>query len=302
MSPMELNRIINIFSTVVAFVYLQTYEIIRQKNNLLLLAHQHFYNFAVMIFVDTHTHLYLDQFDDDRSEVVEHALDKGVKYFILPNIDEKSKEKMLQVSRQWPEHMLPMTGLHPTSVKEEFDKQLEQVFIDLDTNKFYGVGEIGIDLYWDTSMEEQQRRAFSLQCQKAVELDLPVSIHMRNSFDAVVEEIRKLNDDRLRGVFHCFTGTEKQALQAVEMGFHLGIGGVLTFKNSGLHNEIRNIPLEHIVLETDSPYLTAHPYRGQRNESAYIPLIARRLAEIKMTDIETVAEKTTENARKIFRF
>lgn len=255
-----------------------------------------------MIFVDTHTHLYLDQFDDDRDEVVEHALAKGVNHFLLPNIDEGSKERMLQVTRKWPQRMLPMTGMHPTSVKEDFEEQLEQVFSDLDKEKYYGIGEIGIDLYWDTSLEEQQRHAFRLQCLKAAELDLPVSIHMRNSFDAVVEEIKKLNDDRLRGVFHCFTGTEAQAWQAVELGFHLGIGGVLTFKNSGLHNEIRNIPLEHIVLETDSPYLTPHPFRGQRNESAYIPLIARRLADIKMTDIETVAEKTTENARKIFRF
>lgn len=255
-----------------------------------------------MIFADTHTHLYAKEFDDDRSQVLEHALEKGVQYFLLPNIDQESVAPMHQLCDQHPENMLPMMGLHPTSVKENYEDQLQQLFQNFNTRKYHAVGEIGIDLYWDKSLEKEQRKAFRLQCEEAVKLDLPVSIHMRDSYDAIMEELKDYNNKNLRGIFHCFTGTEQQALQATEMGFMLGIGGVLTFKNSRLGNEIKNIPLEHIVFETDSPYLTPHPFRGKRNESAYIPLIARKMADIKMMDIEKVAKKTTENAKQLFRF
>ncbi|MFO8086652.1 MAG: TatD family hydrolase [Bacteroidales bacterium] len=253
-----------------------------------------------MIFVDTHTHLYTEAFDNDRHEVISKALQKGVTYFLLPNIDAASIERMEKVSREFQPHMFPMMGLHPTSIKKNYELQLQEVFQHLETGNYYGIGEIGIDLYWDKTLEKEQRQAFRIQCQKAIEKDLPVSIHMRNAFNVVVEEIKALNDSRLRGVFHCFTGTKEQAKQAIDLGFALGTGGVLTFKNAALDTVLRDIELKHLVLETDAPYLAPHPFRGKRNESAYIPLIAQKLADTKGVDLETIAQKTTENAKALF--
>ncbi|MGM0612834.1 MAG: TatD family hydrolase [Bacteroidota bacterium] len=255
-----------------------------------------------MIFTDTHTHLYAAEFDDDRNEVIQSAIDKGVKNFMLPNIDEASVERLHNLCDQWPENMYPMMGLHPSSVRENYETQLSGIFNYLQTRKYHAIGEIGIDLYWDTSLENEQRKAFRLQCEKAVEKDLPVIIHMRNSYEAIIEEIKDYNNNRLGGIFHCFTGNENQAKEIIDLGFSIGIGGVLTFKNARLSKEIQNIPIEKIVLETDSPYLSPHPFRGKRNESSHIPLIARVLADIKSMTIEQVAEITTANAKQIFRF
>mgnify|MGYP006277478595 CR=1 FL=1 len=255
-----------------------------------------------MILTDTHTHLYAKEFDHDREEVIKSAFQKGVQYFLLPNIDESSINPLHELCNQWPGHVLPMMGLHPTSVTQDFESQLQQIFGLFNNRKYHAVGEIGIDLYWDTSLEQEQRIAFIQQCKNAIEMDLPVAIHMRNSYEAIMDELKKLNDSRLRGVFHCFTGNHEQAAEILDMGFYLGIGGVLTFKNTKLGNVIKDVPLEKIVLETDAPYLAPHPYRGKRNESSYIPLIARKLADINQTDIEIVAEKTTTNAKQLFGF
>ncbi|MCF8219057.1 MAG: TatD family hydrolase [Bacteroidales bacterium] len=254
------------------------------------------------MFTDTHTHLYAAEFDDDRNEIIQRAIDKGVTNFMLPNIDEASIDPLHKLCDQWPENMYPMMGLHPSSVQENYKTQLSGIFDYLQNRKYYAIGEIGIDLYWDTSLEKEQRKAFRMQCETAVEKDLPVVIHMRNSYDAVIEEIKDYNSSRLGGIFHCFTGTETQAKEIINLGFSIGIGGVLTFKNARLSKEILNIPIEKIVLETDSPYLSPHPFRGKRNESSHIPLIARILADIKNMTIEQVAEITTANAKQIFRF
>jgi TatD DNase family protein len=255
-----------------------------------------------MILADTHTHLYVSEFDEDRNAVVERALEKGVRNFFLPNIDHSSVESLNELCDQWPEHMFPMMGLHPTSVRENYEEQIEQLFARLQEREYFAVGEIGIDLYWDQTYEAEQRKAFQLQCEKAAQWDLPVSVHMRNSYEALLEELQRMDGKRPKGIFHCFTGNRQQAEEITDLGFYLGIGGVLTFKNSGLGQEIRDIPLEHIVLETDSPYLSPHPHRGKRNESAYLRLIARKLADVKDVSLEEVAEKTTRNAQEIFKY
>ncbi|MFW6019043.1 MAG: TatD family hydrolase [Bacteroidales bacterium] len=255
-----------------------------------------------MIFTDTHTHLYAEEFDDDRNDVIRRALDKGVENFLLPNIDETSIDSLHNLCDQWPQNMYPMMGLHPSSVQKNYETQLDGIFDHLEKRKYYAIGEIGIDLYWDKTLENEQRKAFRLQCEKAVEKDLPLVIHMRNSYEAIIQEIKDYNNSQLEGVFHCFTGDEKQAKEIIDLGFSIGIGGVLTFKNARLSQEIRNIPIDKIVLETDSPYLSPHPFRGKRNESSYIPLIARRLSDIKNEPIAHIAEKTTTNAKQLFRF
>lgn len=255
-----------------------------------------------MILADTHTHLYVSEFDEDRNAVIKRALEKDVRYFFLPNIDHSSVESLKILCDQWPGHMFPMIGLHPTSVRENYEEQIEELLGQMQERKYYAIGEIGIDLYWDQTYEAEQRKAFQLQCEKAAQWDLPVSIHMRNSYDVLIEELQRMNGKRPGGIFHCFTGDEQQAREILDLGFYLGIGGVLTFRNSGLDKEIRDIPLERIVLETDSPYLSPHPHRGKRNESAYLRLIARKLADVKGVTPEDVAEKTTQNAKDIFKY
>lgn len=258
--------------------------------------------FCPMIFTDTHTHLYAEEFDEDRNKVINRALSKEVKNFLLPNIDLNSIDKLHNLCNEWPENMYPMMGLHPSSVGKNYESQLTDIYDHFRDNTYYAVGEIGIDLYWDKTLEKEQRKAFRIQCEKAVEKDLPVIIHMRDSYDAIIQEIKDYNNSQLRGIFHCFTGDENQAKEIINLGFSIGIGGVLTFKNARLSKEIQDIPLEKMVLETDSPYLSPHPFRGKRNESSNIPLIGRKLADIKGLDIEQVAEKTTANAKQIFRF
>jgi TatD DNase family protein len=256
-----------------------------------------------MNFIDTHTHLYAEEFDPDRDAVIQQAIDKGVDRFLLPAIDKSYYERMMLVIGRHREHCFPMIGLHPTSVKANFHEELDFVKETLGKNreKFYGIGEIGIDLYWDKTFINEQTYALNYQLDLAIEYQLPVAIHTRNSFEIAIKMIREKNNPELKGVFHCFSGSVEQAQQAIELGFMLGIGGIITYKNSGLQKVMEVTGLTHFVLETDAPYLPPIPYRGQRNESAFIPVIAEKVAEIKQVSVEEVAEQTTQNAVSLFK-
>ncbi len=250
--------------------------------------------------VDTHAHLYLDQFKDDIDETMQRALDNGVQHILLPNIDLSSTESLWKLVDQYPKHCFPMIGLHPCSVNESVNEELQHVEQQLATGKYIAIGEIGIDLYWDKTFLNDQIQAFEKQMEWAKEMNLPVAIHCRDSFDEIFASVEKAQDGRLKGVLHCFTGNEQQAERAVGLGLHLGLGGVFTFKNSGLSKAIKNIPLQKLVLETDSPYLAPTPYRGKRNESAYVKLVAEKLAEVKNVSLKEVASTTTANAKDLF--
>lgn len=255
-----------------------------------------------MNFIDTHTHLFLEEFNEDRDLIIESAIEKGVNRFFLPNIDSSSINDMLALSKKYPENCFPMMGLHPTSVKENFEEELELVEKYLEKEKFYGVGETGIDLYWDKTFIEEQERAFRYQIKLAKKYKLPIIIHVRDSFNEVFKIVDELNDDSLSGIFHCFSGDYNQAEKIIGYkGFKLGIGGVITFKNSNLSEIISKIDLQHIVLETDAPFLAPVPKRGRRNESAYLIYIAQKIAELHNISIETVAEISTKNARQLFK-
>jgi len=251
-----------------------------------------------LILTDTHTHLYASEFDSERTQMLERAIAAGVNKFFLPNIDSSSVEGMFALCEQFPENCFPMMGLHPTSVKENFEEELQKLKPYFGKKKMYAVGEIGIDLYWDKTFFPQQQQAFETQIKWANEFSLPIVIHSRNSFDEIVEVLEKNKNPH--GIFHCFSGTKEQAEKAIALGFKLGIGGVLTYKNSGLPQVIAEIDLKHLVLETDSPYLTPVPHRGKRNESLYITLVAQKLAEIKNITVKEVAEVTTANAKEVF--
>lgn len=255
-----------------------------------------------MHLIDTHTHLFAQQFDEDRFEVVQRALEKGVRQMLLPNIDTNSILPMLDLCAEFPENCFPMIGLHPCDIKENYIEELTFFEEWLQKEKFVAVGEIGIDLYWDKSTLSIQEDAFRRQVELAKKYKLPVAIHVRNSFDEVLSIIDGLNDDNLSGVFHCFTGDEAQANHIINYGgFKLGIGGVVTFKNSGLDKTLRTISIEHLILETDSPYLAPTPYRGKRNESSYVVIIAKKLAEIYGKSLEEIASITTQNAKELFK-
>ena len=255
-----------------------------------------------MNFIDTHTHLYAEEFDADRDAVIRNAVEKGVSKLLLPAIDKSYYERMMRVVEEHPLHCFPMTGLHPTSVKGDFEEELSFVKETLvkDRKRFKGIGEIGIDLYWDKTFADEQAQAFSFQLDLAIEYRLPVAIHTRNSFEIAIRIIRQKNNPQLKGVFHCFSGSVEQAKEATDLGFLLGIGGIITYKNSGLQKVVEETGLQHLLLETDAPYLPPVPHRGQRNESAYIPLIAGKIAELKHTTVEEVAETTTRNAVTLF--
>ncbi|NUO03684.1 MAG: TatD family hydrolase [Saprospiraceae bacterium] len=252
------------------------------------------------MLVDTHAHLYLEQFDEDRDAMMQRALEAGVGRIYLPNIDTRTVEAMLAVEAAYPEQCFCMMGMHPCSVKENYEAELATLRSWLERRPFCAVGEIGIDLYWDKTFFEAQQKAFTTQVAWALEFDLPIVIHLRDSFDEVVDLLKPIRDQRLRGIFHCFGGSVEQAETAISMGFLLGIGGVLTYKKSGLDETLKHIGLEHLVLETDSPYLTPVPHRGKRNESAYVRIVAERLAEVKQVDLAEIAEVTTRNALRIF--
>jgi len=256
----------------------------------------------VMELIDTHTHLFSEEFNDDRVEIINEALAKNITKFFLPNIDSLSIESVLKLSKEFPNICYPMVGLHPTSVNINYKEELQLVEKYLQNELFYGIGETGIDLYWDKTFLKQQEEAFRFQIELAKKHKLPIVIHVRNSFEEVLAIVDELNDSNLTGIFHCFSGNYEQALKIIEYGgFKLGIGGVVTFKNSGLAEIVSKIELEHLVLETDSPYLAPVPYRGKRNKSAYLIEIAKKIAESKGIGIEEVAKVTTENAKKIFK-
>lgn len=253
------------------------------------------------MLIDTHTHLYVPQFDKDQTEVIERAIADDVEQFYLPNIDSTTIESMLDLEKKYPEHCFPMMGLHPCSVKENYEEELVIVKKWLDQRSFVAVGEIGLDLYWDKSFFEQQKAAFRTQIAWAKELNIPIVIHSRDSTAEVIEILALEKDERLRGIFHCFGGSVAEAEAIIDLGFYLGIGGVLTFKKSGLDKTLEHVDLQHIVLETDSPYLAPTPYRGKRNESSYVRLVAEKLASVKQTSFAEVAEITTKNAQAIFQ-
>ena len=253
-----------------------------------------------MKLVDTHTHLYTEEFDADRGAVIHNALANRVEYMLLPNIDSSSLDAMLLLARTFPRHCFPMMGLHPTSVNDQYEKELELVEKELSQNRYTGVGEIGVDLYWDKSFQGQQEDAFRRQLKLAKKYRLPVSIHTRDAFDITLRIVKEELDSDLKGVFHCFTGTIDDAKKIMDTGFKMGIGGVVTFKNSGLANVVKDIPLEEIVLETDAPYLTPVPFRGKRNESSYLRFVAEKITETKNISFQEVAETTTQTAENLF--
>lgn len=255
-----------------------------------------------MQLIDTHTHLYSDQFKEDRNQAIQNAIDLGVQKFFMPNIDSKSITGMHELEKAFPNQCYPMMGLHPCSVDENWEKNLDTMEGFLKTNKYIAVGEIGIDLYWDKSFLSQQEEAFRRQIKWAKEMALPIVIHCREAFDEILAILDDLNDDLLSGVFHCFTGSLEQAEHILSYGnFKLGIGGVVTFKNSGLDKVVEQLNLQDLVLETDAPYLAPTPYRGKRNESAYLINVADKLSDIYALPIEQIAAKTTENALQIFK-
>ncbi|MBD3637758.1 MAG: TatD family hydrolase [Crocinitomicaceae bacterium] len=254
-----------------------------------------------MNFIDTHTHLFTEQFNEDRKEVVQRAVEAGISKLLLPNIDLDSIDAVHQMVSDYPENCIPMMGLHPCSVTENWEDQLSVIKGHLFSRDYIAVGEIGMDLYWDKSTKNYQEQAFAQQIEWAKELQIPIVIHVRDAFDEAFEVVDQLNDERLTGVFHCFTGSVEQAQHIISYGgFKMGLGGVLTFKNSGLDKVIKQIDMAHFVLETDSPYLAPTPYRGKRNESSYLTYVASKLAEIKNIPIEEVAEITTKNAEELF--
>jgi TatD DNase family protein len=253
-----------------------------------------------MTFVDTHCHLYDEAFDADRDEAVQRAVEVGVKTMLLPDIDSASTDRLDALAAQYPQHIRRMAGLHPTSVKEDYEQELQHVRDRLFAQRFVAVGEIGMDLYWDRTYEEQQRVVLRQQMLWAEELGLPVALHIRKAHNEVFGLLRDMNRKNYKGVMHCFGGSVQEAQRAVEMGFYLGIGGVVTFKNATLAEVVKAMPLERLLLETDAPYLSPVPYRGNRNESSYIPLIAQRVAEIKGIGVEEVARQTTANAAELF--
>tara|TARA_Y200000002_G_C22661279_1_gene655846 strand:+ start:1194 stop:1967 length:774 start_codon:yes stop_codon:yes gene_type:complete len=250
--------------------------------------------------IDTHTHLYVEQFDKDRDDQVKTAISNGITKFFLPAIDKSYTERMLSLKLKYPENIFLMTGLHPTHVNDRYNEELNHVRENLDTSDFCAIGEIGIDLYWDKTNLLNQQKVFNQQILWAIEYDLPIVIHCREAFDEVFEILQEHKNDKLRGIFHCFTGTIHQAKQAINLNMKLGIGGVVTFKNGKIDKFIRDIPIDSIVLETDSPYIAPVPHRGKRNESNYLLLIAQKVAECYNVPLEYIAKKTTETANAVF--
>jgi len=253
-----------------------------------------------MIITDTHTHLYSEQFNDDRNEMMQRAIDAGVTRFFIPAIDSTYTEAMFNLEKEYPANTFLMMGLHPTSVKENYKEELILVQEWLDKRQFYAVGEIGIDLYWDRSFLQQQQDAFKAQIEWAKEKDLPIVIHCRESFNEIFEVLEEVKDENLFGIFHCFTGNLEQANRAISYNMKLGIGGVVTFKNGEIDKFLNQIELRHIVLETDSPYLAPTPFRGKRNESSYIINVLDKLVDIYNLTPEEIANITTQNSRDVF--
>jgi TatD DNase family protein len=253
-----------------------------------------------MILTDTHTHLYSSEFDVDRREIIQKAINNGVSRFFIPSIDSSYTQKMYDLESEYPEHIFLMIGLHPCYVKENYEEELAHVENELSKRKFAAIGEIGIDLYWDKTTLDIQKIAFQKQIQLAKKYKLPINIHCREAFNEIFEILELEKSPDLFGIFHCFSGSYEQALKAISYNMKLGIGGVVTFKNGKVDQYIHNINLEHIVLETDAPYLAPSPFRGKRNESDHVKIIAQKLAELYHLPIEEIAEITTQNSKSIF--
>ena len=254
-----------------------------------------------MNIIDTHTHLYLKQFKDDIDLVINRSRKIGIKKFIFPAIDSSHYDSMHNLKNKYPDEIYLMSGLHPTDVKENYKDELDFVVNTLKSHNYVAIGEIGIDLYWEKSFLKQQKDAFKFQIKLAIQHDLPIVIHCREAFNEIFEILDKENSNKLRGVFHCFTGTLEEAQRAIDLGFFLGVGGVVTFKNGGIDKFLHEIDLKNIVLETDSPYLAPVPFRGKRNESSYIIYVLEKLSEIYGISKEKIAEITSKNAEKVFR-
>ena len=252
------------------------------------------------MLIDTHSHIYSTDFLHDLDEVIQRAYSNDVRKIILPNIDSSSVKNLLNLVDTYPHICIPLMGLHPTSVNHDYQEELQVVEYWVKKRKFYGIGEIGIDLYWDKSFLDEQTHAFRFQLDLARQNKLPVVIHVRDSFDEVYQVITEMNDDNLTGIFHSFSGTLEQAQMVVDLGFKIGVNGIVTFKKSGLDDVIRQIAPSHLVIETDSPYLTPAPFRGKRNESSYLVYIAQKIADLHRMTVGDIAKITTENARKIF--
>jgi TatD DNase family protein len=253
-----------------------------------------------IIITDTHTHLYSEEFENDRDEMIQRAIDAGVSRFFIPAIDSTCTASMYALEQNYPDNIFLMMGLHPTYVKDNYEEELQHVQSELLKRKFYAIGEIGIDLYWDKTHLKEQQDAFRRQIQLAKKYKLPIVIHCRDAFDEIFEILETERSPELFGIFHCFTGTYDQALQAISYNMKLGIGGVVTFKNGKIDQFLNAIDLKHIVLETDSPYLAPIPFRGKRNESSYIRNVVNKLAEIYNLPVPEIARITTENSKAVF--
>jgi TatD DNase family protein len=252
------------------------------------------------MLIDTHCHLYLDDFKEDIAALLERAQKEGVQKFYLPAISSNETSALLQLEESYPEKCIPMMGLHPCYVKEDHQQQLDHVHQWLQKRKFAAIGEIGLDFYWDKTFTNQQYEAFQIQIDWALQYQLPVVIHTRTAMAETIDVLTTNKGKGLRGILHCFSGSYEEARSIIDLGFYLGIGGVITYKNAGLAEVVQHLPLEHLVLETDAPYLSPVPFRGKRNESSYLKYIVARLAQIKNVTIEEVANITTKNAEKIF--
>ena len=255
-----------------------------------------------MVLTDTHTHLYSEEFSEDSEKMIQNAIASGVSRLFVPSIDSSYTQKMYALEAQYPENVFLMMGLHPCYVKENYEEELAHIINELANRKFAAIGEIGIDLFWDKSFLKQQQDVFVKQIQLAKQYKLPINIHCREAFNEVFEILEQEKSAELWGIFHCFTGDFNQAQQAISCGMKLGIGGVATFKNGKIDQFLNEIDLKHIVLETDAPYLAPVPYRGKRNESSYIKVIAEKLSEIYQLPIEDIAAITTQNSKDIFGF
>jgi len=251
--------------------------------------------------IDTHTHLYDEKFNDDRHDMIQRAIHSGVERMYLPNCDAATIDGMLEVERNFPAHCFAMMGLHPCSVNEHVNKELRIAREWLDKRSFCAIGEIGLDYYWDKTFIDHQKKAFRTQIEWALEFNIPIVIHTREATRDTIDIVQEYVSKGIKGVFHCFSGSYESAMQIIDMGFYLGIGGVLTYKNAGLQEVIQRIDLRHLVLETDAPYLTPTPHRGKRNESSYLHLVAQKLAELKSVSLDEIKSITTENALALFR-
>lgn len=254
-----------------------------------------------MQIIDTHCHLYDKQFDADRTAMIERAIASGVSLLLLPNVDSTTLDGLKKLCSEFPALCLPMMGVHPCSIVQNYKEELALAEQELRTGNYIAVGEIGLDFYWDKTYIPEQEGAFRLQCRWAIELNLPVAIHSRNATYRIIEILKEKEFNGLRGVFHCFTGSAEEAAEILKLNMYLSIGGVLTYKNTNLPDTLQNIPLSSLVLETDSPYLTPVPHRGKRNESAYTLLVAEKLATVYNKTVHEIAAATTENARTLFR-